>query len=754
MSIDNVEIQLQESVLSLLGKPVDCRAVFRDLAEAYSTDPFYLWTGCLSYMTAERGFYVYNAENAVWRPFTAESNIDSVRYTDLYDVATGATIERYGGLLQMLDIDGNVLMETETPLSLRDVQEVMSGDGTTVISYKGVLQYQGKDVSIASSMMVYENETLFPTTGEVTSLYLAKDTDTLYIWDDTNQEYKPINSTKTGIELITRTALTDGQDRFEIGANFNPLTDVVTLSKNGLDFPKEDFTVIEDGGVFYVQLQNGEGDRVAQDDEFVITAYRSIDMGTVNAANVTFNNTATDGTIIFETNPDDVQEALEYIGKVLEGLRGSAQYLGYFENDTSLQDWLNAGNIPPANGWVTVASSELPDHLGKKVKMIWDGTQFVYGGEIDEAMIVLDDETIDTNVVWSSAKINETFRRKDKPVPWSEVWDETTVELDVNGDPVLDAEGNPVPSLDGMLSERHKLHRLDDVDITKEQMNVADNPQNVGKVVMLGELGKFILGAGGGGTYIDTEGATTTVGGVSEGYATPPEGISVADLLYLMLHPVIPPKVEMKLEPTNDIIYETGFAIANPKVTSIYTQTSYPLERGRLDNMQSTTLAQYSRAVLLNRVNTHTHTHNITITNAYTWSSYIADNQGQSATETIAYKYGYKVFWGTLAKDQLDGATRMEDLEPILSKEILEPNSSFEKPYTGTVKYLCFAVPKDVWRPINRLRDVENGFYIDNNTFETKTLPYTLPDGTVIEYTLYVQDIICTVDNFIMLVTF
>ena len=258
MGIENTEIQLQESVLSLLGRPVDCRAVFKDLAEAYATDPFYLWTGCLSYMTAERMFYVYNAENAVWRPFSAASNIDSIRYTDLYDAATGSVIERYGGLLQMLDIDGNVIMETETPLSLRDVQEVMSGDGTTVISYKGVLQYQGKDVSIASSMMVFENETLFPTTGEVTSLYLAKDTDTLYIWDDTNQEYKPINSTKTGIELITRTALTDGQDRFEIGTNFNPLTDVVTLSKNGLDFPKEDFTVVEDGGVFYVQLQNGE----------------------------------------------------------------------------------------------------------------------------------------------------------------------------------------------------------------------------------------------------------------------------------------------------------------------------------------------------------------------------------------------------------------------------------------------------------------------------------------------------------------
>ena len=210
----------------------------------------------------------------------------------------------------------------------------------------------------------------------------------------------------------------------------------------------------------------------------------------------------------------------------------------------------------------------------------------------------------------------------------------------------------------------------------------------------------------------------------------------------------------MKLEPTNDIIYETGFAITNPKVTSIYTQTSYPLERGRLDNMQSTTLAQYSRAVLLNRVNTHTHTHNITITNAYTWSSYIADNQGQSSTETISYKYGYKVFWGTLSKEQLENATRMEDLEPILSKEILEPNSSFEKPYTGTVKYLCFAVPTDYWRPINRIRDVENGFYIDNNTFSPQTLPYTLPDGTVINYTLYVQDIICTVNNFIMLVTF
>lgn len=751
MGIQGSEIQLQQAVLSLLGRPVDCRAVFTDLAEAYTTDPFYLWTGCLSYMTAEKGFYVYNAEDGVWRPFSAASNIDSIRYTDLYDAATGTDIERYGGLLQMLDIDGNVIMETETPLSLRDVEEVMSGDGTTVISYKGVLQYQGKDVSVSSSMMVYEDLTLFPTTGEVTNLYLAKDTDTLYIWDDNIQEYKPINSTKTGIELITRTALTDGQDMFEIGTNFNPLTDVVTLSKNGLDFPKEDFTVVEDAGVYYVQLQNGEGGKVVQDDEFVITAYRSIDMGTVNAANVVFNNTATDGSIIFEANPDDVQEALEYIGKVLEGLKGSAQYLGYFENDTSLQDWLNAGNVPPTNGWVTVAKSELPDHLDKKVKMIWDGTQFVYGGEIDEAMIVLDDTTIDTNVVWSSAKVNQAFRRTDKPVPWNEVWDGVTVELDADGNPMVDDEGNPVPSLDGMLSERHKLHKLDDVDITPEQMNVTDNPQNVGKVVILGDMGKFILGAGGGGTYIDTEGATTTVGGVSEGYSTPPEGISVADLLYLMLHPIIPPKIELSLEPTNTIIYETGFAIKNPKITVTFTETSYPLERGRIDNMTNTTLAQYSRAVLLNKVNTHTHTHNITITNAYTWSGYIADNQGQTATEKIAYRYGHNVFWGTVSKETLDNATKIEDL--LLSKEVLEANTNFEKPYTGTTKYLCFAVPK-FWKSVARLRDVDNGFYIDNATFSTETLPYTLPDGTVIEYTLYVQDIICTVNNFIMLVTF
>ena len=94
MSIDNVEIQLQESVLSCLGKPVDCRAVFRDLADAYATDPFYLWTGCLAYMTAEKGFYVYDAQAALWRPFVGASNIDSIRYTDLDDAATGGQIER------------------------------------------------------------------------------------------------------------------------------------------------------------------------------------------------------------------------------------------------------------------------------------------------------------------------------------------------------------------------------------------------------------------------------------------------------------------------------------------------------------------------------------------------------------------------------------------------------------------------------------------------------------------------------------
>ena len=756
MGIERTEIELQESVLSCLGRPVDCRAVFKDLAEAYATDPFYLWTGCLSYMTAEKGFYVYDAQAALWRPFVGASNIDSIRYTDLYDATTGLQIERYGGLLQMLDFDGNIVMEAEVPLSLRDVQEVMSADGTAVISYKGVLQYKGKDVTIASSMLTFVDKTLFPPVGEVTNLYLDTTTDTVYIWDVEAQEYKALNSAKVGIELTTRVAIQDGQGRFEIGTNFNPNTDVISLSKNGLDFPKEDYTVINDNGVYYVELLNGEEANVGVGDEFVITAYRSMDLGSVNAANVIFNNTAQDGTLIFDGRPDDVQEALEQVGIALKGLKGSAQYIGYFENDEAVENWLQAGNIPPANGWITVASSDLIGHEGKKVKMIWDeiNNTFVYAGEIDEAMIVLDDNSLNTNVVWSSAKVNNTFRRLDKPVPWSQVWDEVTVELNPDGTPMLDADGNPVPSPKGMLSERHKLHKLDDTDITELEMNVTANPQNIGKVVTLGKDGKFILGAGAGGVYIDEEGSTIEVGGVQEGYKTTAMGVNIADLLYLMLHPIKPPIAIVELNfPTNSKIYEMGYKIVNPKVTVTFKQTSYPLASARLEGLYGNVVKTWGEALLRNKVNSFTIDSGTDVSGPYQWNAFVSDNQGLVGTGFARYRFGYKVFWGTLTQAEINAATCMEDLEPLLQKEILEIRTSFEKQYTGTVKHIVFAYPTN-WGNFASVRDVKNGFDIENNSFLSNKFNYTLPDGSVIEYTLYQQDIVCTVDKFLMKVSF
>ncbi len=94
------------------------------------------------------------------------------------------------------------------------------------------------------------------------------------------------------------------------------------------------------------------------------------------------------------------------VASALEGLRGQLNYKGYYATYEEMSNVIDA----VLNDWCTVGSDET--HDGQKSKYIYDGTQWVYNGEVAEAQVELDDTTISDSNAWSSKKINETIDKQ------------------------------------------------------------------------------------------------------------------------------------------------------------------------------------------------------------------------------------------------------------------------------------------------------------------------------------------------------
>ena len=93
----------------------------------------------------------------------------------------------------------------------------------------------------------------------------------------------------------------------------------------------------------------------------------------------------------------------------LEGVRGQLNYKGFY----ATIDEMNAVTDAIMNDWCTVANDD--DHDNQKSKYIYDGTQWIYNGQVSEANVSIDDENISSSTVWSSDKTyNELEKQHQK----------------------------------------------------------------------------------------------------------------------------------------------------------------------------------------------------------------------------------------------------------------------------------------------------------------------------------------------------
>lgn len=85
------------------------------------------------------------------------------------------------------------------------------------------------------------------------------------------------------------------------------------------------------------------------------------------------------------------------VASALEGLRGQLNYKGYYATYEEMSNVTDA----VLNDWCTVGSDETHDY--QKSKYIYDGTVWVYNGEVAETQVEINDtDEVATDEVWSS----------------------------------------------------------------------------------------------------------------------------------------------------------------------------------------------------------------------------------------------------------------------------------------------------------------------------------------------------------------
>lgn len=90
------------------------------------------------------------------------------------------------------------------------------------------------------------------------------------------------------------------------------------------------------------------------------------------------------------------------VATALEGLRGQLNYKGYYATYEEMSLVIDA----VLNDWCTVGSDET--HDGQKSKYIYDGTQWVYNGEVAETEVEINDtDEVTVDAVWSNKYTKE-----------------------------------------------------------------------------------------------------------------------------------------------------------------------------------------------------------------------------------------------------------------------------------------------------------------------------------------------------------
>lgn len=86
--------------------------------------------------------------------------------------------------------------------------------------------------------------------------------------------------------------------------------------------------------------------------------------------------------------------------KAISGLRGQLNYKGFYSSYAEMIAVTDA----VLNDWCTTVDET---HEGQKSKYIYNGTEWIYNGEVSEASVQIDDVNVSSDKVWSSKNTKE-----------------------------------------------------------------------------------------------------------------------------------------------------------------------------------------------------------------------------------------------------------------------------------------------------------------------------------------------------------
>lgn len=322
----------------------------------------------------------------------------------------------------------------------------------------------------------------------------------------------------------------------------------------------------------------------------------------------------------------------------------------------------------------------------------------------------------------------------------------------------LDDAGNPIYDPDHYLTELHKLIKLFDVNITDQEVDVINNPDQIGKVVSLGTQGKFILQTMSSGMYSDrTDVGASELGGIPGGWRPTDENGNYVDVngepiqmpmeqvLFKLLHGDIQPSIDMILDPPAGT-YTPGSTIRGATLTVKFNKAVYPLQLGKVTTSGGTvTLGEYDVNDL---ANTREYVFNLgDITTSQIYDANLADVLGTTATAKTMYRFCPSIVIGTTSKEKLEDTNiRVVDFDEFSVKTPRKESEEVFEGSTNNIESLCcffVALPKGYGFTIRQIVD-KNGNILElpKDMVEHEAGNITALTNTI--YEVYYYDIPCT----------
>lgn len=286
----------------------------------------------------------------------------------LYDSTIGEgtheiVIKNAGGAyvnFDCIDIDENGYLLTESEYNKTDKYPVMIGDDT-IVSETNIANY-------ASTL-----------TGGERQLLIADKLQALYVTDGNGGYVKVANDGLTSDDLTAIETKLTTEVTNNVKTDFFSKTDTIDYMDNALSNK--------------VDKVDGYG---LSENNFSNSYKNTLD-------NLNLDNVVTDADYVHTDN-----NFTNIYKMKLDNLTNDSKYIGLFDTITDRDSYSGALSV---GLWCSVLADD--NYGSKKTKYIYDGTQWNYAGTYnDDAFLIDDSATTDTNVGWSANKITNELKAK------------------------------------------------------------------------------------------------------------------------------------------------------------------------------------------------------------------------------------------------------------------------------------------------------------------------------------------------------